>query len=106
MTRTPLSLLLEGLIRLYRFVPKLGDHCRYHPSCSAYGLEAVRIHGGIKGGWLTIRRIGRCQPWGGTGLDPVPPGHARARAQDDDTSHAITPNGAESSQGLTRQRSS
>ncbi len=72
-SRSPLSLLLIGLIRLYRLVPKRQDTCRYHPTCSAYGLEAVRVHGGIKGGWLTIRRLSRCHPWGGTGIDPVPP---------------------------------
>ncbi len=79
--RSPLALLLEGLIRLYRMVPKMGDHCRYHPSCSAYALEAVQTHGGLKGGWLTLRRLGRCQPWGGTGIDPVPPRRA-ARSTD------------------------
>ena len=72
-TRSPLALLMEGLIRLYRLIPKTTEHCRYHPSCSAYALEAVRVHGGVRGGWLTLRRLGRCQPWGGTGLDPVPP---------------------------------
>lgn len=74
--RSPLALLLQGLIRLYRLVPKMGEHCRYHPSCSAYALEAVQVHGGLRGGWLTLRRLGRCQPWGGTGIDPVPPGRA------------------------------
>ncbi len=71
--RSPLALVLVALIRLYRLVPKRQDHCRYHPTCSAYGLEAVQVHGGFRGGWLALRRIGRCHPWGGTGLDPVPP---------------------------------
>lgn len=91
--RSPLSLLFEGLIRLYRIVPKTADHCRYHPSCSAYGLQAVRVHGGIKGGWLTLTRLMRCQPWGGTGIDPVPPR----------TSQGST--FPRPSQGLTRLRS-
>jgi putative membrane protein insertion efficiency factor len=65
--------LMVGLITLYRMVPKRQEHCRYHPSCSAYGLEAVQVHGALRGGWLTLRRLGRCQPWGGTGIDPVPP---------------------------------
>ncbi len=59
--------------------------CRFEPSCSAYGLEAVRVHGAAAGGWLTVRRILRCRPGGGFGVDPVPPaedahrgcGHAR-----------------------------
>ena len=70
--RSVLAWMVLGIIRLYRLVPKRGDHCRYHPTCSAYGLEAVEVHGALRGGWLTLRRIARCHPWGGTGLDPVP----------------------------------
>jgi uncharacterized protein len=89
--RSPLGLLLEGLILVYRAVPKVGDHCRFHPSCSAYGLEAVRVHGGLKGSWLIIRRLARCQPWGGTGLDPVPPRHRgpSVRSTSSNASHAV-----------------
>ena len=46
--------------------------CRYVPSCSTYALEALEGHGAVRGSWLTIRRLARCHPWGGTGLDPVP----------------------------------
>lgn len=46
--------------------------CRYSPSCSQYAIEAVTKYGALKGGWLAIKRIGRCQPWGGHGHDPVP----------------------------------
>ena len=46
--------------------------CRYTPTCSAYAVQAVNRHGPFKGGWLALRRIGRCHPWGGSGYDPVP----------------------------------
>lgn len=71
---TPLAWVLALPVRAYRavFSPWVGHNCRYHPTCSAYALEALRKHGGIKGGWLTLRRIARCQPWGGSGIDNVP----------------------------------
>ena len=52
--------------------PLLGPRCRFHPSCSEYGIESLRRHGAVKGSILTVRRIGRCHPWGGSGHDPVP----------------------------------
>ena len=62
------------LIRLYqKYVsPYTGRHCRYYPSCSDYAIEAIRIHGPLKGGWLAAKRILRCNPFGGYGFDPVP----------------------------------
>ncbi len=61
-------------VRFYRLVfsPWVGHGCRYHPTCSAYALEALEKHGAIKGTWLAARRIGRCHPWGGSGIDNVP----------------------------------
>ena len=62
------------LIRGYQLTLSafLGRQCRFAPSCSDYAAEAVRTHGALRGGWLGLRRIGRCHPWGGSGYDPVP----------------------------------
>jgi putative membrane protein insertion efficiency factor len=66
--------LLKGAILAYRYLlsPLLGPRCRYLPTCSEYALEAISRHGPLKGGWLTLKRICRCHPWGGSGHDPVP----------------------------------
>jgi putative membrane protein insertion efficiency factor len=52
--------------------PFLGTNCRYQPTCSVHALEALERHGALKGGWLAIRRMARCHPWGGSGIDNVP----------------------------------
>lgn len=66
--------LMRFLIRGYQLVlsPILPSSCRYTPTCSQYGLDAIKKHGPFKGGYLTFRRILRCNPWGGHGHDPVP----------------------------------
>ena len=65
---------LLGLIWLYRHTisPLLGMPCRFQPTCSEYATEALQTHGAFKGGWLMLKRISRCHPWGGSGYDPVP----------------------------------
>ncbi|MCF2533898.1 membrane protein insertion efficiency factor YidD [Yinghuangia soli] len=67
--------LLMGLIRLYQWTisPMLGPVCRFYPSCSRYGYEAISTHGSIKGTYLTVWRILRCNPWNSGGVDFVPP---------------------------------
>jgi putative membrane protein insertion efficiency factor len=62
------------IIRFYqRFLsPLLGSNCRFYPSCSSYTYEAIAKYGVIKGGWMGVRRIGRCHPWNAGGFDPVP----------------------------------
>ena len=62
------------VIRVYQLVlsPVLGASCRFTPTCSQYGIEAIKKYGPFKGGWLTLKRIGSCHPWGKHGHDPVP----------------------------------
>jgi putative membrane protein insertion efficiency factor len=63
-----------GLIKIYQYsiAPLLGPACRFEPSCSRYGIEALKKHGFLKGSFLTFKRILKCHPWGGSGHDPVP----------------------------------
>jgi len=70
----PLSWLMLALIAFYRacISPLLPPACRYTPTCSQYAQEAIRKYGPFKGGWLALKRILRCNPWGGSGYDPVP----------------------------------
>jgi putative membrane protein insertion efficiency factor len=68
------SSLLIGIVKIYKYgiSPWLMPACRYTPTCSEYAMEAIRKYGALKGGWLAIKRISRCHPWGGHGHDPVP----------------------------------
>lgn len=69
-----MSELLIKLIRLYQLVlsPWVGRECRFLPTCSQYSIEAIEQFGFIRGGWLMLARLIRCNPWGGHGYDPVP----------------------------------
>lgn len=71
--RRPAMAAVLGLIRLYQLARGgRPSPCRYLPTCSEYALEAVQRRGAVRGGWLALKRIGRCHPWGRSGVDPVP----------------------------------
>ncbi|WP_407642520.1 membrane protein insertion efficiency factor YidD [Actinomadura craniellae] len=72
---TPAAQVFILVVRGYRrfLSPLLGQQCRFQPTCSAYSLEALQEYGALRGGWLTVRRIGRCHPFHPGGFDPVPP---------------------------------
>ncbi len=67
--------LLLVMIRGYQrwLSPLLQANCRYLPTCSAYAVDAINMHGSVRGSWLALRRLLRCHPFGGSGFDPVPP---------------------------------
>lgn len=72
--RRLISVLLQAIILFYKgaISTLFSPRCRYTPSCSEYGLQAIKKHGPYKGLWLTIKRLSSCHPWGGHGHDPVP----------------------------------
>ncbi len=71
---TLLSYLFLFLIKIYQYLisPLFGASCRFTPTCSQYGILAIKKHGAFKGGWLTLKRIAKCNPWGQHGHNPVP----------------------------------
>ena len=72
--RTIMRIMMLGLIRAYQLLvsPFTPPACRFTPSCSEYAREAISRHGACSGGWLAVKRLARCHPWGGMGDDPVP----------------------------------
>lgn len=83
--------LLIAFVKVWRTVvsPLYGDVCKFYPTCSAYGLEALQLHGAVKGSWLIVRRMVRCHPWSTGGVDPVPGSPLAASA--DETAGAAAP---------------
>ncbi len=75
LSRALAGTILIGIVRLYQLLvrPVLPPACRYQPTCSEYAIDALRVHGPLRGTWLALRRLSRCHPWGGAGHDPVPP---------------------------------
>ncbi|HNV96346.1 MAG TPA: membrane protein insertion efficiency factor YidD [Bacteroidales bacterium] len=70
----PFTYILIGIVKFYKLFisPILPNSCRYTPTCSNYAVEALKKYGAFKGGWLALKRILSCNPWGGSGYDPVP----------------------------------
>ena len=78
-----MAAILIALVRGYQWAisPWLGPSCRFDPTCSQYTITAIERFGALRGGWLGLKRILRCHPWGGTGYDPVPEASARDRRE-------------------------
>ena len=77
-SRSVLARLLLALLWVYqRTAVARTPRCRFHPTCSTYAVEAIRVHGALRGAGYASRRVGRCHPWHPGGIDPVPPPHPR-----------------------------
>lgn len=83
--RRCLAGVMIAVVRVYQWVvsPLLGPRCRFWPSCSAYTVEALQVHGPARGGVMAIRRIGRCHPGSDGGIDPVPGGPSETLCRED-----------------------
>lgn len=84
--RQLIIMLMVGTVRAYQYVisPLLGPRCRFWPSCSSYTIEAIQVHGPLKGGWMAIKRIVKCHPGNPGGMDPVPGGRSEQLCKEDD----------------------
>jgi len=82
-----LAKIFKSLITFYAWFisPLLGNNCRYTPSCSEYAHESIERFGAFKGGWMTVKRLSRCHPWGGSGFDPVPEKQQSSKNHDKST---------------------
>ncbi|WP_087023657.1 membrane protein insertion efficiency factor YidD [Thaumasiovibrio subtropicus] len=80
---SPFAWLIIGLVRFYQLAisPLIGPRCRFTPTCSQYAIEAIKLHGGVKGSWLAAKRLLRCHPLNDGGFDPVPPIKQKDRDQ-------------------------
>lgn len=76
-----------GCIIVYRYTisPLLGPRCRFWPSCSSYAIEAIQVHGPLKGGWMAAKRIIKCHPGNAGGMDPVPGGRSEQLCREDES---------------------
>jgi uncharacterized protein len=81
--------ILRGLIRIYQLLisPLIGPRCRHLPSCSDYASEAIALHGPLRGGWMGLCRLARCNPWGTSGYDPVPGSTAEQTVEANEARH-------------------
>ncbi|CAN0593300.1 unnamed protein product [Ectocarpus sp. 12 AP-2014] len=75
-----------GAVRVYQYTlsPLLGPRCRFWPSCSSYTIEAIQVHGPLKGGWMAVKRIIKCHPGSSGGMDPVPGGRSEQLCREDE----------------------
>jgi putative membrane protein insertion efficiency factor len=76
--------ILIGAVRSYQLLVSswTPPTCRFYPSCSSYAIGSIEAHGALRGSWLAVRRIARCHPWGGQGVDPVPSAHSERRVDE------------------------
>ncbi|MCB8889841.1 membrane protein insertion efficiency factor YidD [Vreelandella malpeensis] len=90
-----LGAVLIALVKVYQYTlsPLLGPRCRFWPSCSSYTVEAIQVHGPLKGGWMALKRIIKCHPGSAGGMDPVPGGRSEALCREDESSAAQAPCG-------------